>query len=288
MSSLSLSSTPADLIITPRDRRFGRNSAQPRWWAGGDPIATAYYNALSVTFPRGEAMFIEAVKAHRDGVSAKLAAEIRAFTSQEVMHSREHIAFNRKIEEAGYDLSELNADVEEILALLASRPPIVDLCATIALEHYTAMMAADMLSRPDFMADTDPEWANLWRWHAMEEIEHKGVAYDTFLHATRDWSRLRRWRAKSLTMLLVTMRFWPRRVKGMKALLKQDGLSGWRVTARIWWFLLGKPGVLRRLIPAWAAYFMPGFHPWNHDDRALIGKVDSQYGDANTTTAVAA
>ncbi|MEK6542535.1 MAG: metal-dependent hydrolase, partial [Pseudomonadota bacterium] len=76
--------------------------------------------------------------------------------------------------------------------------------------------------------------------------------------------------------------------KGMKALLKQDGLSGWRVTARIWWFLLGKPGVLRRLIPAWAAYFMPGFHPWNHDDRALIGKVDSQYGDANTTTAVAA
>ncbi|MEQ1726055.1 MAG: metal-dependent hydrolase [Sphingopyxis sp.] len=288
MSSLSLSPTPEDLVITPRDRRFGRSGAQPRWWADGDPIATAYYNALSVTFPRGEAMFIEAVKAHRDGVSPKLAAEIRAFTSQEVMHSREHVAFNRKIEEAGYELAELNADVEEILAILASRPQIVNLLATIALEHYTAMMAADMLSRDDFLAKSDPAWADLWRWHAIEEIEHKGVAYDTFLHATKDWSRSRRWRAKSLTMLLVTMRFWPRRVKGMKALLRQDGLSGWRVGLRIWWFLLGKPGVLRRLIPAWIAYFLPGFHPWNRDDRALIGKVDSAFAEANRAGALAA
>ena len=75
----ALFKTPADLTITPRDRRFGRDQAQNRWWAGGDPIATAFYNALSVTFPKGEAMFIEAVKAHRDGVPPKLDAEIKAF-----------------------------------------------------------------------------------------------------------------------------------------------------------------------------------------------------------------
>ena len=96
--------TPADLSITPRDRRFGRESKQRRWWMNGDPIATAFYNALSVTFPKGEAMFIEAVKAHREGVPEKLAQEIRAFTIQEVMHTREHVAFNRKVEEAGYDV----------------------------------------------------------------------------------------------------------------------------------------------------------------------------------------
>ena len=285
MSSLSLSPTPADLTITPRDRRFGRDAAQRRWWMNGDPVATAFYNALSVTFPRGEAMFIDAVKAHRGGVPPKLAQEIRAFTMQEVMHSREHVAFNRKVEEAGYDLTELNADVDHILDLIAKRPPMVNLLATIALEHYTAILAADFLRNPELLRGADKEWGDLWRWHAIEEIEHKGVAYDTFLHATKDWSRWRRWRAKTIMMLLVTSRFWPKRVKGMKALLRQDGLSGWQVTARIWWYLLGKPGVLRKLIPEWLAYFKPGFHPWQHDDRALIGSYDSEFSDARMKVA---
>jgi predicted metal-dependent hydrolase len=63
-------------------------------------------------------------------------------------------------------------------------------------------------------------------------------------------------------------------------LLKQDGLTGWRVNARISWYLLGKPGILRRSFLPWLAYFMPGFHPWNHDDRALIKKYESDYADA--------
>ncbi len=285
MSSPTRTPTPADLAITPRDRRFGRASAQRRWWMGGDPIATAFYNALSVTFPRGEAMFIEAVKAHRDGVPPKLADDIRAFTQQEVMHSREHVAFNRKVEEAGYDLTELNADVDHIMDLIRKRPAMVNLLATIALEHYTAIMAADFLGRPEMLAGADPEWADLWRWHAIEEIEHKGVAYDTYLHATRGWSRFRRWRAKTIMMLLVTSRFWPKRIKGMKALLRQDGLTGWRVSSRIWWYLLGKPGVLRRLIPAWTSYFLPRFHPWNHDDRALIGRYESDFAEARMPVA---
>ena len=228
MSSLSLSPTPDDLSITPRDRRFGREDGQGRWWLNGDPIASVFHTALSVTFPKGEAMFIEAVKAHRDGVSDKLAREIRAFTQQEVIHSREHVVFNKKAAEAGYDLSELDADVDEVMELIKARPPIVNLMATIALEHYTAMMAAVMLRESHLYDGAEPEWAALWKWHAIEEIEHKGVAYDTWLHATKDWSRWRRWKAKSLMMLLVTARFWPKRVKGMKALLKQDSLTGGR------------------------------------------------------------
>ena len=59
MSSLSRSPTPDDLSITPRDKRFGRDDRQGRWWLNGDPIASAFHTALSVTFPRGEAMFIQ-------------------------------------------------------------------------------------------------------------------------------------------------------------------------------------------------------------------------------------
>ena len=82
--------TPKDHKITPRDRRFGREAGhQPgRWWLGDDPIATSFYNALSLTFPRGEAFFVESVKAFRDMTPEKLQQEIRAFVQQEVIHSR--------------------------------------------------------------------------------------------------------------------------------------------------------------------------------------------------------
>src|SRR6478752_1947654 len=98
MSAASFPSrvTPADLTITPRDRRFARSNKPGRWWNGADPVATALYNALSATFPKGEAFFVESVRAFREGAPEKLAQEIRAFTTQEVMHSREHVAFNKR------------------------------------------------------------------------------------------------------------------------------------------------------------------------------------------------
>ena len=272
--------TPADLTITVRDARFGRTRQPGKWWLAGNPIATHWHNALSATFPRGEAMFIEAVKAHRDGVPPKLEAEIRAFVKQEINHTREHLVFNKAAIAAGYNLDAIDQRLEANLALTKNRPPIVNLAVTIALEHYTAMMASDFLSNPKHFAGAEADSANMWRWHAMEEIEHKGVAYDTYLHATRGWSRYRRWRLKSLMMLIVSVSFVKNRWNDTLALLAQDGIAGPRVKAQLLWYLVGSPGVLRRVFPAWCAYFLPGFHPWNHDDRALIGKTESEFPDA--------
>jgi uncharacterized protein len=261
---------PADLSITVRDLRFGRDHKPARWWLGGDPVATAWHNGLSATFPRGEGFFIESVKAHREGASPQLAEEIRAFIQQEVNHTREHLAFNRAAADAGYDLSGVDTRVEAMLAMTRDRPQIVNLAATMALEHYTAMMAHEFLANPQHFAGADPESEAMWKWHAIEEIEHKGVAYDTWLHATRHWSRWKRWKVKSIMMLVVTKNFFAHRVEDALDLLAQDGLTGARVKWRLFWYLVGKPGILRRIFPAWLAYLMPGFHPWNHDDRALI------------------
>lgn len=268
--------TPSDLTITPRDRRFGRDSVQQRWWLKGDPVGTAFHNALSITFPKGEAFFIESVKAFREGTPPRLQNEIKAFIQQEVMHSREHVAFNRRVVEAGYDLAPLEAVVDAVLEEIRERPAIVNLAATIALEHYTAVLAAEILGRPDYFEGVDAEQADMWRWHAIEELEHKGVAFDTWLHATRDWSRWRRWRLKSVMMVLVSINFWRQRVNGAAELLRQDGLEK-GARRKLWWYLLVKPGLLRRSMPALVAYFLPGFHPWNHDDRHLIGKVEGPY-----------
>jgi predicted metal-dependent hydrolase len=262
--------TPADLHITPRDRRFGRESATPRWWHGGKPAATALYNALSATFPLGEAFFVESVRAFREGAPEPLAEEIRAFTKQEVIHSREHLAFNRRAADAGYDLTGLETKVRERLALTKSKPPVVSLAATMALEHFTAILAHELLADPRHLEGAEAETAALWRWHAAEEIEHKGVAYDTWMHATKAWPRRKRWEVKAKVMLLVTRNFVVDRTAGALELMRQDGITGPRAWASLLWYSWVRPGMLRKIAGAWAKFFLPGFHPWNEDDRALI------------------
>jgi predicted metal-dependent hydrolase len=276
-------SFPADAdphAIVVRDRRFGRGQAMPRWWCNGDPIATAWLNSLSASFPRGEALFIESVKAFREGAPPELEREIRAFIGQEVNHSREHLAFNRMVSEAGYDIAGVDARIAANTELARRRPPIVQLAVTIALEHFTAMFAHVFLTDPTAFFDPHGPQAAIWRWHAIEEIEHKGVAYDTFLHATRDWPRFRRWKLKAMVMLMITERFLRHRSRDALDFLAQDGIAGWRAKARLMWYVFGYPGVLRRIFPAWLAYFMPGFHPWNRDDRALIAKYESEFAGA--------
>jgi uncharacterized protein len=271
--------TPDDLEITVRDERFNRETTPRRWWAG-DPFGTAWHNALSATFPRGEAFFIESVKAHRDGAGPRLAGEIRAFVKQEINHTREHIAFNRLAENHGYDIKAIDKRVEEMLALLKGRPVILNLAATMALEHYTAMMAHEFLANPKHFETADPQVRDMWRWHSVEEVEHKGVAYDTWNHATRDWSSWKRWKVRSLIMLLVTGRFFRNRWHDSMNLLAQDGITGWKARWGLFKYLALTPGIIPRIFPAWLAYFRPGFHPWDHDDRNLISLYESEFADA--------
>lgn len=258
------------LSITPRDRRFGRNAATPRLWHGGRVEATAIYNALSATFPEGEAFFVESVRAFREGAPPELAEEIKAFTTQEAIHSREHDAFNKRAALSGYNLAKLETQVAKRLAVTKGKPPIVSLAATMALEHFTAILAHQLLAEPRHLEGADKETADLWRWHAVEEIEHKGVAYDTWLHATRDWPRTKRWKLKAHVMLYVTRNFLVDRTAGALELMRQDGVTGLRAWSLLLTYLWVKPGMFRKIAGAWLRYFQPGFHPWKEDDRALL------------------
>ena len=272
--------TPRDLKIIPRDRRFGRETAAPRLWHGGRVEATAIYNALSTTFPAGEAFFVESVRAFREGAPPKLAEEIKAFTTQEAIHSREHDAFNRRAADAGYDLSKLEAQVEKRLAVSRSRHPVVSLAATMALEHFTAILAHQLLANPKHLAGGEKETADLWRWHACEEIEHKGVAYDTWLFATRDWTRWKRWKVKAKVMLYVTRNFVVDRTAGSLELMRRDGVTGFRAWRLLLTYLWVRPGMFRKIAGAWFKFFLPGFHPWSEDDRHLLAAYDAGAADA--------
>lgn len=264
--------------LTIRDRRFGRasgNAADAAPDLARDPIAAAWFTALSASFPRGEAMFIEAVRAHRAGTPEPLASQIRDFIRQEVNHSREHLAFNRAAQEAGFDLTQVESRVAQMVGETLAQPAIVQLAVTIALEHFTAMFAHLFLTDPASIGSAGMGSRDLWLWHAVEEIEHKGVAFDTWNHATRDWPARKRWLMRSVVMVQVSYRFIHNRSEDALELLAQRGIGGWRARWRLFAYLAFKPGMLRRIVPQWLAFFRPGFHPWDHDDSALITAYDS-------------
>ena len=116
----------------------------------------------------------------------------------------------------------------------------------------------------------------MWIWHAIEEVEHKAVAFDTYVHVTRGLKPAKRWAIRSLVFWRVSKNFVRGRSRDTLALLRQDGITGLRAWAGLLWYLFGKPGALRKVFPMWLSYFRPSFHPWDHDDRHLIAKAEHE------------
>lgn len=274
------SATPAEHELIVRNERFPRNAMVPRHWHSGDPVATAWYNSVSASLPRGEAFFIDTLREFRDKVPPKLAEEIKAFCTQEINHTREHVAFNRIVSDHGYNVESIDQGIQVMLALTNGRPIEFNLAVTIALEHFAAIISRHLLTDPGYLEGADPVAADIWRWHATEEIEHKGITYDVWLHATKDWSGWKRWRVKSLLAVLITRKYFKNRVRDALGLMEQDGIPRWKGRLKLTWFLWGRPGMMRRMFREWASILKPGFHPWQHDDRALIQKWESPYADA--------
>ena len=273
---MTAATTPADLTITPRDLKVDRNTRNARWWHGGDPVATAYFNALSAAFPQGETFFIESVRRYRDSVHEPLRQQIAAFVQQEAMHTREHVVFNKLLRIAGYDLTAMDAETRRRVDEARNRPHLVQLALTVALEHFTAIMAHSLLTEREPLPGAPEEVVRLWQWHAIEEIEHKAVAYDTYLAVTQHMSGLRRWALRCHVMALVSVQFWYSNFQRMADFFRQDGMN----TPRIWWrvakYLLVKPGMMRRIFWDYLRFFGPGFHPWHRDDRKLIARIETQ------------
>lgn len=283
----TVESTPDDVTIKPRNVMFARGGKRARWWNGGNPVATAFFNSLSLTFPRGEAFFIESVRHYRDSVPAELQTQIDAFTKQEAAHSREHAHFNDQVKKAGYDIAPMEAELAARIADMNESAPIVRLVTTAALEHFTAIIAHACLKSDRHFRGAERDAARLWQWHAIEEIEHKGVAYDTFLAATRHLSSYRRWKFRSLVMLSVSVAFVRARLRAMGRFFEQDGIRTPGTWLRTFGYLFIYPGMLRQLIPSWLAFFRPKFHPWQHDDRHLIDRHLEKLGlSASGTEAV--
>jgi uncharacterized protein len=255
-----------------RNRRFGLTPDHVAQCVAADPIAQAFYAGLSTTFPDGERFFVQSVKAHEAFVGPDLAEDVAAFVRQEGAHAREHMAMNDQLAAHGYAMDRIVARARKQLAICGARAPIERLGTTIALEHFTAVFARQLLADPRHLAFCDDQTRALWRWHAVEEIEHKSVAFDVFLAATRDWSGFARWRLRVALMTDAIVRLIGVVFANVAEMLAADGKADALWPARFTWFLFGKPGIVAQMSLAIAAFYRPGFHPAAADDGGLIAQ----------------
>lgn len=267
------SKAPTDLVIRPRDRRFRCGTDNPRWWVGNDPVATAYYNAFSASFPQAERYFIEGLRRYRDRAGAQLRNEITAFIAQEHVHSREHITFNRDTICNGYDLSRIDTFLKRRLDWARTLSPITQVASAAALEHCTAVLCHEVIGKRQLDA-APPEIRGLMYWHAGEEVEHKGVAFDTFMLATEDFSRFRRWRLRCSVMVASTVLLFQFFLFSVAEFFRQDGISRFRTWLQFFKFVFVFPGALSHSAGAYFRWYLPGFHPWDRDDRALVAAAE--------------
>jgi predicted metal-dependent hydrolase len=234
----------------------------------GDLVQSHVAAGLSAVFPDGEDFFVRSVRHFRDDITdPELKRQVAGFIGQEAMHGRQHRAFNDRLAELGYPTKEVERMTKwglELRERIAS--PKANLAATAALEHFTATLAELVLTNDEVRnMFGDNAVRDLFTWHALEESEHKAVAFDVY-KAVGGSERMR-----VFTMKMLRYGF----VLGM-AFQTFASLLGDRATYR--------PGVLRRSFrkfrrspvmspELWRqlkSYERRGFHPDDRDTTDLI------------------
>ena len=163
--------------------------ATPKYFVADDIARSHVAAMLSAVFPEGEDFFVRSVRNYRDQITDPVLKEqVKGFIGQEALHGREHRAFNQRLQELGYPTRFTDKRVKIGLGIFSKiAPKRTQLAFTAGLEHYTATLAEALLrddaARAEFTTD---EIRTLFTWHALEETEHKSVAFDVFQHVCGD------------------------------------------------------------------------------------------------------
>jgi predicted metal-dependent hydrolase len=257
----------------------------PRHWFANSASLTHLVNGVNLLFPAGERFFVRSVRHYLERLQeeghAGLAARVRGFFGQEGRHAQAHEKFFETMRAQGYEIDAFLAWYQRVaFAIIEKRsPPALALAVTVALEHFTAILAEDALRDDAAILElAHPELRRLLAWHALEELEHKSVAFDVLAAVHPSYAL----RMAGLALGTACLGgFW---LAAMKELLVQEGLT-LRDAARELASLRTHPrartgterlgasiaqGVFLRGI---LEYVKPGFHPDDKDHRPLIDRM---------------
>ncbi len=270
--------TANGINIQQRDLHFDLSEVDLDCWHPAGPHVSHFFNVQSLLFPQGERFFIRCVRHFRDAITdQELQQQVAGFIGQEAMHGREHETYNERLAGIGYRVEKVEGflirsfnTAERLLS------PKTCLAMTVGLEHLTAIGAEDVLADERVLEGAPPQMARLWRWHALEESEHKSVAFEVYTAVAGNGfgSWLRRCLALLLVSTSMQLTIW---IGLIRVLYRSDhlfDLRGWWGLIRVLWL---SPGLFRRRILPYFRFFKPGFHPWDNDNSAQILRWQVEY-----------
>lgn len=254
--------------VQPRRIRFNYPAALERHFVQGDLVMSHMVAHLSAVFPEGEDFFIRSVRRYADQITdPELKDQVKGFIGQEVTHGREHRALNERLQEMGYPTRRIDRLVHRRLRATERRfSPLTCLAITAALEHYTAVFAETLLTdeRAQAVLGTS-EVRSMLLWHAIEESEHRSVAFDVYRAVGGEEARrIRTMRIIRFSFPLAVLANTIISLFGDRAAYHPVRLV--RSFAALW----RSPFLTRAVFHRLGEYLRPGFHPDDQDNTALL------------------
>lgn len=252
------------LGIQVRKPQFNPHAIRRHFFANS-PVMSHLLTALSSTFPVGEQFFVHSVRNVRDRVTdPQLQAQIAAFIGQEAMHSKAHSEFNAAWRRDDYQLDNFQKWLARQDQQIRQASPKLQLAVTCAYEHFTALLGGYILRHPEVLESLEDDAIKLWVWHAIEEIEHRAVAFDVYQTVFADTALRRQ------VMRHVTTGFASLTLYSASRLFLQDRRNSLpKVSANLYGlYLVGKMCV--QLLPEYLSYYKADFHPAEIDYSGIV------------------
>lgn len=262
---------PGSEMVPTRPMEFDKWVTDlPKYFAAdGDIVMSHVLTVLSSVFPDGEDFFVRSVRAVADDITdPQLAKDVEGFIGQESMHGREHRMLNARLAELGYPTREIGRYVRAVTAVRERiQGTKANLAFTAALEHYTASLAENLLTHEEARAEIGhPGFRYLLMWHALEESEHKAVAFDVFRYVGGSE------RMRVFTMWLTHLTFvletgiWT----AISLVRDRDARQHPLKVAKSVWRLRRSPFTTSEAVHQLFEYHRRGFHPNDRDTAELI------------------
>ena len=236
----------------------------PRFWFGGDPFITRVFDALSLTFPDGERYFIQSVRLFRDQITdPDLKLRVADFIRQEAQHGIAHEKMNKVMKAQGMPVEKFIQRLNKIFKFeLEKRSPQYNIAMTAAAEHLTALMAETFYSHQETLRDAHPYVRALLAWHAIEEMEHRDVAFDVMKQVGNVPETTRKFTLAWTTTLMFGFTLYRANI-----MLKYDGFTPLQrlqmnIRGLPWFF--DKNGKLSKMSKQYRDWFNKDFHPSQH------------------------
>lgn len=280
---MTLSATAASEqrpVLAGRPVRFDWKSTA-LLWLPGNPFVTHFINVLHLLLPEGELWFCRVYNKALPAITdPAVERDVRGFIQQEAIHGRAHRAVldhyyqTHRIDTAPYTdrarwlFTRLLGDAP--LGITLSSPFLIRhwllfrLGLIAAIEHFTCVIGKWVLDAKALDAsNADPVMLDLLRWHGAEEVEHRHVAHDLFVHMGGGFFyRL------FLMLLVVPILLWLW-TRGTQYFLGCTPGARRSRSVLLAWHRAAKVGLLPSqslLLRAAGRYLRPGYHPHEEAD----------------------